>query len=740
MARFRHIQNSFRGGEVSPNMFGRTDLESYQHSAEEIKNMIVKSQGGARRRPGTQFIADKAVQYKLTDGAVLNGGTPDVFNSTTQVVPFIFSRDEAYALLFKPDGASSAISIINVDTLANGTFSVGTFTNTAPYSTFESFSGYTSPTTEVANNQYSQSGDVLFVVNPGHSPYVIIRTAVDTFERRALWDVANITGFDTAQLERAFPYLPVNIDTGHTMTISALGTTLTSSKAFFNTSHVGAIFKVNNGAGVIDSFWATGYTSTTVLTGFSSFVPGVSFGSSLWEESAFSPFQGWPRSVSFHEQRIYYGGTVKNSDTVYGSEIGDIFEMDGYGFPADTGFGTVANSDAFSFSVASFQVNEIQWLSSGKVLNIGTLSREYIASGSSGALGPLDIAISSETSHGSSFRQPVRLENVLVFVGRASFKLREFVFNRDQDSYVADDLTRFVDHFLLRTRTLSGATTEPTISKVVKQEAEDTIIWVLDSAGGLYGLTRDRFMGTSAWHYHILGGNLSGNIPKIQSIISLPSADAINDDLWMIVQRTIDGSPAFYIERMNKEYGDIPGSSAPAIALNNMIYVDSAYYFYTGSAFTVITGLDHLEGETVQVVADDQYVGEFTVASNQITLTNPATEAIVGLKYTSQIKTLRLEDGSTIGTAQTAIKRIDQVAFRFHRTIGGEFGSDEDNLEEIPFRKLPFVPSDPIPLFTGDKISEMPSSPDRKGQIIIRQDLPLPQGVVAIVARGIVYD
>ena len=123
-------------------------------------------------------------------------------------------------------------------------------------------------------------------------------------------------------------------------------------------------------------------------------------------------------------------------------------------------------------------------------------------------------------------------------------------------------------------------------------------------------------------------------------------------------------------------------------------------------------------------------------------LNDPVSEVIVGLKYTSTLKTMKLEAGAQFGTSQGSIKRNDSIVLRFQGTYGGKFGiaSNEANLEEIVFRPPGHGMGDPLTLFTGDKFLDFPGDYERFFQVVVEQDKPLPMNLLAIVHRGITYD
>jgi hypothetical protein len=586
----------------------------------------------------------------------------------------------------------------------------------------------------------------MFFVHPDKEPFVIERVGTNVFRRNTLTP-GSTTGKD--EPFRGLPYLPVNTDGGHTMAISgASGTTLTSSKAFFTSDHVGAVFKHTTG-GTTTTFRVTAFTSSTVVTGESgnsTAASGPRAASADWEESAWSPERGYPRTVTTFQQRVYYGGTEFQPDTVYASQIADLFELDQRGLATDASFGTIVASDPFSFAPSSAVINQIQWMAStSRSLNVGTLGREYTIQGSQGAISALDIFISPETQFGSFFRQPVVVDNALIFVQGSRKKLRQFLFSRDENSFKAEDLTWISQGIFKRSavdRNPSDGALNSKIEQIKFQEGTNSVIWVIDADNGLFALTEDRAHGVRAASYCPIGGNLDGNTPKVHSIAVAPNADQGIDELWMMVERTIDGSDVTYLEKIGKEYeADEIGNTSTDIN-DKLVFSDSAIFVNTIIPATTVTGLDHLEGETVQIIGDGFFLGEATVSGGEVDVDTPVGKRlwVIGLKYETKINTLPMEAGSVIGSAQGSIKRIDRSVIRFLRTIGAKFGSDPSDLETIIFRPPDLAMDTPIPLFTGDKTLEFPAHYDRLGEVIIVQDLPLPMTVLGIISRGITYD
>ena len=215
----------------------------------------------------------------------------------------------------------------------------------------------------------------------------------------------------------------------------------------------------------------------------------------------------------------------------------------------------------------------------------------------------------------------------------------------------------------------------------------------------------------------------------VESVVSVPSAS--EDEVYMIVQRTINGSTKRYVEYMKDfDFGT---------DVSDAFFTDSGLS-YSGSAATTLSGLTHLEGEPVVILEEGSTHPDRQVSSGAITLSRSTTKAHIGLKNESTLTTMRLEAGSTDGTAQGKIKRIDEVTVRFFRTVNALVGGDVATLDRIPFRSGADAMDTAIPLFDGDKEIEFPTGFDQDAFVVVRQDLPLPMTVIACFARVQTFD
>jgi len=721
MARFNNLKNSFLSGELSPRVDGRTDLDRYFQGCAQLENFIVHPMGGASRRPGTRYVTS----------------TPS--NAAARLIPFSYSKTENYIV----EVTAGAVRVINVTTLAVYSSGAGITVSGSP----TLWTG-----SSIYEIQYAQSADVLYLVHPDYKPKKLSRTAANTF---TLTDFDYHTGSTELTMVKKYPFRDRNA-TSTTMTLTAAATTvgttgtITCSDATFafttnmlikitHTTTTGMVRVTSNGTGSANMII---YNAPSALTA-----------TDLWEESAWSDRRGWPRTICFFESRLVMGGNLAQPDTFWGSFVNNYDHFMARKFDQDSAsnvsglnyYGANTNNDPYGFTLASQQVNQIQWLSPGKTLLIGTLGAEHVAAGSDDAqvLGPSNPGQNVETTHGSSFVQAKRAAYTVMFVQRAGQRVRELVFDFNSDAYTSEDLSLLAEH-MVRKRNPENTTfvgfTPPSIRQMEYQESPSGILWCVGTDGALYGCTRDKLLQVTAWHFHKIGGysDAGQTIPPIvRSIAVVPSARGTHDDVWMCVTRYINGGTKNYIEYMGKEFDleDLDNDSTDYE--DKPLYVDSAHFYSNAVAFSTVSGLSHLEGQVVDVLADGKVHPQETVTGGAITLDYTANQVVVGLPYTPKLKTMRIEAGAVTGTAQGQIKRIDGVTIRFYRTVNAKVGPSESKLDRIVFRPASLAQDQPTPLFTGDKKINFPSGYENDGQIMVVQDQPLPIGVAAIVARGI---
>ena len=219
-------------------------------------------------------------------------------------------------------------------------------------------------------------------------------------------------------------------------------------------------------------------------------------------------------------------------------------------------------------------------------------------------------------------------------------------------------------------------------------------------------------------------------IAEIESLAIVPG-DLNEDTVYMIVKRTINGATARFVEYFSTfDFGD---------DVTDAFFLDSALS-YSGAAATAMSGLGHLEGETVGILADGSTHPDKSVASGALALNRASVKVHIGLKYSSLLKTMRIEAGGTEGTSQAKTKRIHDVTLRLFRSVGAKVGSLESELDLIHFRSSADKMDTALALFSGDKEVEFKGGYDTDGFVVVKQDQPLPLTILAIYPRLITFD
>jgi len=381
----------------------------------------------------------------------------------------------------------------------------------------------------------------------------------------------------------------------------------------------------------------------------------------------------------------------------------------------------VGPADALTYTLGSNQVNVIRYLQAGRVLLVGTSGGEFVVTSSEDApLSPTNAVVKRQATYGSANIQPVQVANVTLFVQRARRKLRELVFDLNTDSYQAPDMTLLAEHI-----TTSG------IKAMALQQEPDNVVWCVLENGKFVGMTYRREENVIAWHEHLIGGSFgSDSFAHVESVATIPGA-LDEDQTYLIVKRTIGGATKRYIEYFNFfDFGD---------NILDAYFVDSGLT-YSGSAATTISGLDHLEGQTVRIVANGATHPDKVVSSGAISLDFSATNVHIGLGYSSTLQTMRIDAGGTEGTSQAKTKRIHDVTLRLFRTVGVEVGSSTNELDRIPFRSSADAMDSALALFTGDKEVEFRGGFDTDGFIVVRQSQAMPMTILSIMPRLITFD
>jgi len=729
MPRFQNIFTAFTTGEISPKLSSRIDFNKYINGVEKMENAVIFPQGGFTRRPGLRFVNEvkdstKKVrlirfEFSVTDAYILefgenyirfyrnqarieSGGSPvevvttyaeaDLFDlhfAQSADVLYIAHKDYAPRKLTRAGHTSWTLSTISFSptpsyvadtdlgeqvTLSATTGSGVTVTPDATEALFLA--------ADVGRNLVSGAGrGTIISIDTVASPDEVDIDIIDDFAGTTLAvNTWTLTSSPQAQLTPG--------DNGPV----GKQTTLTLDINGWRAADVDKFVKVNNGLLKITSFSSATSVNAEIITVLDS-TTAAAAGTWTLEVESWTSARGYPAAIGFYEQRLFFARTDTQPQTVWGSVVDD-FENFAIGTNDD---------DALDFTITG--QNPIRWLSPKKKLGLGTYGGELtIGTTNDAAMTPTNIKIDDETTYGSSSLQPIRVGDVTLFIQRSKRKLREFVFVFETDAFNAPDLTLLAEHI-----------TEGGIDDITYQQELDSVVWCVRNDGQLLGMTYQRDQQIVGWHRHITGA--SG---LFESVESMPVSG--KDQTWVVVNRTINGGTKRYVEYFDE---DAWTNATAKFDQWNQLNTDSAV-IYDSVATTTITGLDHLEGETVAVIADGAVHASKTVSSGSITLDRSSTEVEVGLAYTTEVDTVRPEIQTQSGSIQGVIKGWANINVRLYKSLGGTINGDAVETR----RAVDPMDSEP-PLYTDDyEVKNL--GYDKHGRINIQQALPYPFTVLSI--------
>ena len=430
------------------------------------------------------------------------------------------------------------------------------------------------------------------------------------------------------------------------------------------------------------------------------------FSISLFAPTAnpFTSTDNFPASVTFHDQRLHFFATNAEPQAWWASKIADFEQF------------TVGTGDDDSFKRVLPEANVIRWGAAAKDLVVGLSNGENrVFPSASSVLSPTDANVRSQTTYGSEPIQPQRIDNAIMFVQRGGRRVRELVNSFEEDGFVADDMMLLADHLTGFESTNTGKQ----LKELAYQREPFSILWALRADGVLLGITYERRQQVAGWHRTTTPG-ASGTI---ESVTTIPVAGG--DETWIIAKRTIGGATKRYIEYFDASFD-------PEVDENDAFFVDSGLSLDSGTPVTAVSGLTHLEGQLVRVLADGAVQPSKTVASGSITLETAASKVHVGLEFTSTLRTLPLGLGQSPSIGR--IKSWGNVVVLVDKT-----GAVTINDELIPLRDVADLENTAVPLKTKSvRMADLRA--DEFGQITITSSDPLPLTVLAITGDVEVAD
>ena len=408
----------------------------------------------------------------------------------------------------------------------------------------------------------------------------------------------------------------------------------------------------------------------------------------------------YPTCVVYFEQRLCFAATRGKPQTIWMSKSADFYNF--------TRTADVLDDESVVYTLAWDKVNEIQWLVSSRKLLIGTTGGEGWISGASDATGltPSSVITRKETAYGSVDLPPLQVGEMILFVQRDRRVIRELAFDLSRDGYAANDVTLLAAHFFRN---------DPIVSWSF-QQSPDSIVWITLESGKVVAMTYMREENVVGF----TGQDIAGGVVESVATISGPS----QTEVWGVVRREISGQTVRYAESFEPSFDGEDSTTA--------FFADSGLQ-YDGVPETVFTNLGHLEGETVQILADGAKVPDQTVVGGQVTLEKAASTASIGLGFVSVLHTVIPEISTDSGTAQGEKKNANRVSVRFLKTFGAQVGRPNEDLVDLDFEFFGGEYNTPPDLFSGDKYANVTGGYDTDGSVLVVQDNPFPCNILNVV-------
>jgi len=642
MPRFVDIQTNFSTGELDPLLRSRIDLAQYNNALAKATNVVVQPQGGIRRRPGLKHIAE----------------LPNTAANGVRLVPFEFSVDDSYMLCFVNERMyvfKDGVQITAINGGAN------------PYLTT------TITSAMLSQLNWTQSADTMFIVHPDLAPVKLVRGGSDSS-----WTISTYTFSSIPKY--AFTLTVTTPTSGH-LTPSAVSgnVTLTSQNSAFSAGSVGQYINAypQGRARIIQYITATSVKAVTEYPFFDT--SNIAQGS--WEiesgyEDVWSSGKGWPRTVTFHEGRLYFGGSKSRPSTIWGSKIGIFDEF----MPTEA-----FDDDAVEATLDTSSLNVIVDMISGRDLQVFTTGAEfYVPQSGTDPITPLTLTFKGVSRNGTKTGTRVQsLESGTVYIQRQGKSINEFLFSDTQLTYVTQRISLLSGHLL-------KAPTRMALRRANSTDEGDLLLMVNDTDGTMAAFSIMRSQQITAPSEFITDGSFKD-----------VSVDVT--DIYAVVKRTFNSTDKYFVELFSFDR-----------------FTDCA--FVGGSAGGVGSGLPHI-GKSLNVICDGVPQGNETVsAGGAVTFDRESTTSYeVGLPFTVYAKTMpveiKLQTGTRIGFKKRIVEINALVDTTQHLAL---------NQNPVPFRTFdnPLL-NLPEPTFTGSKRVNGVLGYSREASVEISQSLPL---------------
>ena len=684
---------NFTGGEVTPTLSARYDLQKFGSFLQCCENFIPNLHGDIERRPGMRFIAE--------------------LGGKSVLIPFQFNTEPEnnYVLIFR----EGSITVASADGLLAGVSIKNPYTLDDVYAL-----------------STAQAGDIVYLAHKNYALHKLTRSGTSPDYEWALEEVSlnqsiaapaapTVTFVrdnpdDNASLNYTLRYVvtAVNAD-GVESVASAVGSTSGKYPTDWVVgNHVVLAWTAVDGAEEYNV-----YRESAGYYGFIGVSRSTSFQDQNFEpDTATTPKEDWnpfeggnnPATVAFHQQRLVLGGTKDDPASFFMSRTGD-YENFRKSRP-------LQDDDPVEYMLASGSIDEIRWMASFGDLLIGTSGAEYKGTSSGAAITSSDVQISVQSYWGSSGLAPLIIGQSVMHCQRSGSHVRDLYYSWESDGYAGNDLSLLAPQLVESHH----------ITQWAFQQSPGSNIWAVRDDGVLLCLTYMKEQNVYGWSRHVTQG-------KVLSVAVISGSQ--EDVVMLVVEREMGGVKKYFLERLAGRFRDADG-------IGDAFYVDCGLTSRQETASDTVGGLGHLEGADVVALADGSPVEGLTVTDGAVTLPYAAKVVTVGLNYVSALSPLPLETDTQQGATLGKRRAYGKCVLRLYRSVGGKYAATEPgDLFDVEGWKgrtvydLPFLPEkygEACQPFSGNIEISLPSGQDADTSLWLMQDRPMPFRVVAIMA------
>jgi hypothetical protein len=737
------LLRSFAAGELTPELYGRIDLAKYQTGLALCRNFTVLPHGPAARRPGYEHVieardstkavrllpfsyaADQTVVLEFGDQYIrfhVNGDTlleaskaiVSIVGSTVTVTSHGWSSGDDVFIgnRFHRITSTGANTFTTADrwgaaTVASGTTAARAYTIASPYLEADLFALH-----------FAQDSDILTITHPGYAARELARVGATN------WTLTSISFAPSATIPTGVGVVATVGTAGNQNPHSYVVTSIAADGV--TESLASAVVSANNNLTVSGNYNTVSWSAVAGATRYRVYKRrGGSFGyigattglsvvdDNVLADTTVTPPEDiydlnsgagdYPAAVTYYEQRRWFAGTADEPQTVWATRNGTQSNLTS-SLPSQ-------DDDGLEFRIAAQQQNAIRHLLPLADIIALTVGGEFrIFADSAPNITPTSLSIKPQGFTGASNVQPALTSGSILYVQAQGSRIRELAYNWQNSAYVSIDISIMAPHLF------NGYS----MVDLAYARAPVPTLWAVRSDGTLLGMTYVPEQQVYGWHQHTTDGTF-------ESVCVV--SEGLEDVLYVVVRRTVNGRSVRYVERLR---------SRLFTAQEDAFFVDSGLT-YDGAPVSSLSGLWHLEGESVQILADGAVHPPRTVTAGAVTLDDSYSVVHVGLPYVSDLQTLPLALEGAAAGGQFLRKNVNSVALRVTQSSAVKAGPSFAKLTEYPIRDHTDPYDSPPALRTGELRFAVSPSWNSDAAVCVRQDQPLPLTLLSMaldVATG----